>query len=331
MEQNILDTKTGKVNFADNSQLASLRISDPVLTTIAQGYTNEQMIASVLFPEITVQKRTGKFPAFGKEAFKIYNTKRALRGKVAKMEVVTGSVLMELNEHALGFMIDDAELEESSLTGDVNQLTGMRQKMVSDSLLVEREYNAALLATTSGNYAASNKQNGGTAWASSGDPVADIQVWKEAIRKKIGRYPNTIVFDVVAWNLFINNQKVIDRVKYTQIPFIDESFAANNLLKLPNVAVGKSLYGTGSTGGVGETPLTMNDIWSSVQAGNVILAHVENGYGVPSYGYCYTLQGYPVVSAYRDEGRRSNVYDEIKIYNDAITLADAGFLAYNIV
>jgi len=57
----------------------SLRIVDPVLTTIARGYKNAQLISEALFPVAPMDKEGGKVPQFGKEAFRIYKTERAPR------------------------------------------------------------------------------------------------------------------------------------------------------------------------------------------------------------------------------------------------------------
>ncbi len=315
----------GVTEFSD-SQLALLRVSDPVLTAIAQGYRNEEYVGSFLFPRVPSEKESGYFPAFGKEAFRIYTTKRPLRGEVTKMEVLTGRVQLTLTEHSLGFELDEREIKEFASTKD--QLVTMRQLMVSDALDLEREYAQAVLATTPGNFATANKKNGGTNWGSTGSPVTDIKVAREAIRQQIGRYPNVAIFDPTAWRLFTENADVKDRIKYTQRAIVTEDIAAS-LLEIPTVKVGRAVYGTGGPGGVGETALTMSDLWGSVQAGNVVLAHVGSGWGMPGFGYTYEKIGYPQVSSYYWQRTKSEVFEEQRIYDAAITLASAGYLIYN--
>ncbi len=61
--------------------LSNKRIVDPVLTEISRGYTNAALIGTNLFPVVSVTKEAGKIPQFNKEAFKIYNTERAIRAK----------------------------------------------------------------------------------------------------------------------------------------------------------------------------------------------------------------------------------------------------------
>jgi hypothetical protein len=45
------------------------RVIDPVLTTVAQGYQNAEMIATALFPVVPVPLRGGNVITFGKESF----------------------------------------------------------------------------------------------------------------------------------------------------------------------------------------------------------------------------------------------------------------------
>ena len=63
------------------STLQKKRVVDQVLTNIARGFFNASHLATKLFPMVSVTKEGGKIPQFTKEAFKIYNTERAIRAK----------------------------------------------------------------------------------------------------------------------------------------------------------------------------------------------------------------------------------------------------------
>ena len=60
-------------------RLKQLRIVDPVLTNIARGYRNAQFIGEALFPVVSVDKEGATIPKFGKEAFRLWETERAIR------------------------------------------------------------------------------------------------------------------------------------------------------------------------------------------------------------------------------------------------------------
>lgn len=323
---------TGQILEFGDSQLGALRIADPVLTTLAQGYRNEMMIWDTLFPTIPVSKESGKFPAFGQEAFLSYDTKRGLRQEVKKMEVKTGSVQLTLSEHALGFAID--KREEQEFAGTPEQLKTIRQMMVTDALDLEREIASATLALTNANYASANKKTGVTTWATTaGDPISDIIIGREAIRGQIGRYPNVAVFDPKAWRLFITSPTVRDYMKtrfQSNAGLLVTPELVAQVIEVQKVVIGRAVSGSGSSGGVGETALTMADVWSAPQAGNVVLAWVGNGFGVPGYGYTYSKLNYPQTTSYYWEPIKSTIYDEERIYDCAITLAKAGYLIYSI-
>ena len=56
---------------------SAARVVDPVLTSIAQGYKNSEMIASALFPTVNVPLRGGNIITFSKEDFMLYGSQRA--------------------------------------------------------------------------------------------------------------------------------------------------------------------------------------------------------------------------------------------------------------
>ena len=195
-----------------------------------------------------------------------------------------------------------------------------------DALELEREYSAAALATDTTLYAAANVITPAGAWGTSGvNPLVDTEAARNAIRAKIGRFPNQCVFSPTAWQIFINNDQIKDVIKYTQIGIMTEELAAR-LLRVDKVSVGNMVFGTGSGGGVDEADLTMGNIWEqNATTGNcVVFAWVGSGWGVPSYGYTYNLQGYPLVTSYRWEIIKSQLYDSQQNYNVAITKVDAG-------
>ena len=89
-------------------RLSNLRIVDPVLTNLSIGYSNADLVGDVLFPFVPVDKEGAKIPRFTKEAFKIYNTERALRAKSNRINPEDGdSLTVSLDEHDLEYLIGD--------------------------------------------------------------------------------------------------------------------------------------------------------------------------------------------------------------------------------
>jgi hypothetical protein len=326
------DGKPRIVEFGD-PVLAAARIQDPILTTQSQGFRNTDLIGDLFFPMVPTEKETGRFPAWGKEAWKLHFTKRSLRGEVAHMEAVQGYIKLEEDEHSLGFELDDREADEYAVGRESMMFT--RQTMVDDALALEREINRAIALTTYGNYNAGNYQSGsGFAWNASGDPITHFQAGREAIRAKIGKYPNVAAFDPTAWNKFRNNAAVRDRIKYSG-SFAERAMvslaAAAELLEVDQVVVGKAVYTGTIFPGAGETAAVTGDVWGAVQAGNAILAYRALGIMTPGFGMGAAKKGYPKTTSYRWERTKSWVYETEQIYADVVTLKDAAYLMYGIV
>lgn len=320
--------------FAD-AQLGLLRIADPVATSVVQGFTNADYVGDILFPSLRMEKETGRMPAFGKEVFVIpANIKRAIGEKVQRVNVQSGYVTMALSEYALGVAVENRERNEWA--GDPDMLVNGKLTVVSEKIALYRENLQATLATNSSNYATANKQDGsGLGWAGDGNPIVDMRKGWKAIRASIGRRPNVAWFTPQAWELFINNRKVLERIVYggAIIPATITEAMVASLLQVDKVIVAYAVNGTGTNtdGGVKKTGLTMGYVWEP--SGNAFagLAFVGKAAGIePSFGYTYERKNSPVVESYYDNTTKSQVWDYEHFFDPSITLAEAGYLIYNV-
>ena len=120
-------------------RLANLRIVDPILSALARGYIFPELACEALFPMVRVEKEAGKLPKFGKEAFRIYQTERALRAKSNRINPEEyGSIDVILAEHDLEYPIDyrerqEAESQQHWMNGD-----GPAALLIFDALLARR-------------------------------------------------------------------------------------------------------------------------------------------------------------------------------------------------
>jgi len=320
--------------FAANAELGLLRIADPVATALVQGFTNQELIGDKLFTPVRMAKESGRFPAFGKEAFIIpANIKRAIGQKVQRVQTQSGYVTQALSEYALGVAIENRERNEWAGTPDM--LLNMKLNAVTQKIALYREQLQATLATTAANYDTGLAVSGaGKAWETAGDPVKDMLDMQELILKKNGRFANKAFFSWGAWLLFINNSAVLNRIKYggTAIsPAQMSPAAAAQLLQVDEVLIGKAVYGYGSDGGVKKSAPTMAFAWDSVQANNAGLMIVGSGGGVESaFGYTWERINSPIVESYYDNATKSQVWDYEHFFDPAITLNSAGGFYYSL-
>lgn len=325
---------TGQSAEFSEAVLATLRVSDPAITDLVLGYKNQNMIRQFIFPEFPVEKEAGKLPGVGREGLQQWNLHRALQGKSNHMEFKTGSVSFELEEDSIGFMIDDREAEEWAVTRD--SLIAIRQRAVNTAIDIGQELGAATLVNTAGNYAAGAANSGAAFnWAGSGDPVKDWFTYiREPIRQQIGAYPNRAVFDPSGWKLFRTNEAVRAYASKYVSPggptavIITEQLAAI-ILEVEQVIVGRSVYVTSAAAGFGDT-VTTADIWGVVQTSNLAGFYSAVGIEEPTFGLKFIKRNYPQATSYRWEPQHSDVYETQHIYQQKITLKEAGALIYSI-
>lgn len=330
----LLDVK----EFASESQLSILRIADPVSTALVQGYSNSETIGDKLFTPVRMAKETGRFPAFGKEAFVIPgDIKRDVGGKVARISTQSGYVTMSLSEYALGVQLENRERNEWA--GSPDMLLTSKLMQVTQKIALYREKLQAVLATTYSNYASGLYASGASkAWGSTGDPVKDMLDLNWLIAKTNGRPGNVAWFSPAAWLLFINNAAVLNRIKYGGSPITPAQMstrAAAELLQVEEVLVGKAVYGTpslpGADGAVKKSALTMAFVWDSVQSSNAGIMIRGTGGGIePAFGYTWERMNSPVVESYYENATKSQVWDYEHFFDPAITLNTAGGIYYSI-
>lgn len=298
------------------------RVVDPVLTQVAQGYTNPEFVGMRLFPAVPVGQRGGKLISFGREDFALYATGRAPGAHTRRVNFGYSSGSYALEQHALEGVVPFEDLEEADAVPGID-LASVAIAKTQGIIGLRLEYAQAVLATTAGNYPAGNKVTlaGAQQWSDyttgTGDPAGDIETGKEAIRSKIGKRPNTLVVGPLVWAKLRNHPKLIDRIKYTGRDGLTTEMAAA-LFGLEEVLVGDAIYDNAGT---------FTDVWGKF----AVLAYTTTASlasrGTPTFGYTYRLGGYPLVEeAYQDRNAKSWVYPVTDEVSPVIAGSTAGYL-----
>lgn len=298
------------------------RVVDPVLSSVAQGYKNADMVGLNLFPPVPVAQRGGKIVVFGKEDFELYATGRAPGSATKRVQFTFGSASYALESHSLEGIVPMELMQEASAVPGID-LARVAINKVQNIIGLRLEVAQANLATTAGNYDSAHKNTaltGTTLWSdlSASDPIANIETAKDAIRQTIGRYPNTMIMGAQVLKSLRQHSKVIDRTKYTgrDVPTV-ELLAA--LFGVDRIFVGNAVYADATGAFV--------DVWGK----NVVLAYTDNSgiadMGSPSFGYTYRLDMYPIVEQpYQERNSKSWVYPVTDEVVPVIAGATAGYL-----
>jgi len=280
---------------------SQVRVVDPILTTVVQGYKNPEFVGDALFPAVPVAVSGGRVLEFGKESFIASNTRRAPGGPTKRISFGYEGKPYALENNSLEAPVPREWMRDASKVPGINLGT----RAVNLTMRVNRlnlEIEQAGLATNPANYPTANKVtlSGTDKWSDpAAKPVGIINEGKEAVRQAIGVYPNTLLLGPQAFTPLTECPAILERFKYTSSDSITADMLAG-LFQLNRVVVGTAVQSTEA--GV------MSDVWGNY----AVLAYVPpapSQMEEPSYGYTYTMEGHPMVETpYWDANAKSWVY-----------------------
>ena len=298
---------------------------DPVLMHLATGYTNSEFIGHALFPEVLVEKETGKIPIFTKESFRTRNTLRSMRANSNRLVTETASTTaFQLEEHDAEYPIDYRELTES----DMLSLEAHGANVTKDVIGLTIEKACADAAQTSGSYGSNTAEisSSNAKWTNythaDSVPLDNIETGKAAIRASIGRHPNTAVFGYESFKALKRHPSIIELIKYSALGVLTIDLL-KQLLDIENIFIGKAIY-------MNEAGTTV-DVWSD----NVILAHVsqtptaQRTIFEPNYGYTLRKKGFPQPDVRDEQGGKLHLVRNTDIVTVQMVGAVSGYLIEN--
>lgn len=301
------------------SRLQNVRIANPVLTELAQGYHNNELVGELLMPIVEIDKEAGTVPVFGREAFKIFNTLRQIRAKSNRIEPEDISALaVSLEEHDLEYPIDYREDHEAAFP-----LRRYALSVVQDAIALKREKQIADLALDATQYDASNKVllSGTSKFTdASSDPFGVFDDAIRAVTRTIGRKPNVCVIPGDVWAVLKTHPQLVEKVKYVQRGILTPQLFAE-LVGLDHVGIGEAVYS--------ETGTDVIDIWSKdiALAYSAVKARGEKGtIYEPSFGYSIRRKGSLVVDTYLEYGGKLEMVRCTDIIKPHLLGKSAGYL-----
>ena len=304
-------------------RLSKLRVVDPVLSALALGYSNAAFIGDQLLPFVNLDKEGGKIPRFGKDAFKVYATERALRAKSNRInpEDVDG-IDISLDEHDLEYPIDYREDAEAAFP-----LQAHATNRVVEGIRLRHEAMVASMTQNPANYPTGNKiALSGTDMFThpDSDPEGVVDDAKAAVRNKIVKEPNTMAIGYQAWRAMKRHPKLKAILSDTRSRLVQLA-DLREIFEIENIVVGKAVYSTDA----GVT----TDLWG----GNLVLAYVPTAAPAaagdapvrsayePSFGYTLRKKGNPVVDTRTEDGKLE-IIRNTDIFRPYMLGAEAGYL-----
>ncbi len=296
-----------------------VRVIDPILTNVAQGYIQPSFVGLSIFPAVPVEISGGQILQFGKEAFMQYNIRRAPGGVTKRIDFGYLGEKYALTNDSVECKLPFEWLRDAAVMPGID-LGTRAVKLGMNVVMLALEIEQASVALNAATYDNNHKITlAGTAkWSdNSSNPIADIDDYREAIRSSVGIYPNLLTLGPVAWKALRANPNVIDRFKYTNADSITEDMIAR-LFQIDKVQVGKTVQAADDG--------TMSDVWGNTALLSYSPTSVA-GAEQPSFGYTYTMNGHPLVEVpYQDRTVKSWLYPTTYERAPVVAAPQAGFL-----
>ena len=299
------------------------RVIDPVLSSIAQGYQNGDLVAQNLFPQVSVPLRGGNIITFGKEDFMLYGSARAPGTNTRRVQFGYSGGSYALTDYSLEGQVPIEVLQEGNAGPGIDH-AAMAVRKVSNIMALRLEKQSADIACTAGSYAAANKTTltSTAQWSDytgTSQPLQNIETAKEAIRASTGKRANTVVMGAAVFAKLRQHPVIVDRMKYTGRDIATTEIMAA-LMGVQRVVVGDAIYSN-------DAGTAFTDVWGKF----CVVAYTELGsvadMGAPSYGYTYNLNGYPLVEEpYYDRNSKSWVFPVTRAEAPVLASASAGYL-----
>lgn len=301
------------------------RVVDPILSNVARGYTNSELIGNIVCPVVPVNQRGGRIIVFNKEHFRIVTAGRAPGAQIPQKNFEYSDEKYAISQDAVAAKVTREEMEEAAAVPGLN-LQVMAVNQTLEQIRLTREYKQASVVRDASRYSAENKLTltGSSKWSDgSSSPAQQIRTGREAVRTKIGRYPKLLTLSATAFAALQEHPAILERFKYTSKEVITEEMLAK-LFQFEKVLVGAATYLDASG--------NMQDVWGD----DVIMSYSSIGnlptLGAPTAFCTYQLKGYPMVEqGYFDKGIQSwlyNVYDEAEPVASGV---DAAYILKDVV
>jgi len=262
---------------------SNIRVVDPVLSNLAFGYTNPGLVGMNLFPRVGVPAKAGKMLKFGKDAFRVMNTRRAPGSTTKRFTVGFADTNYSLESNALDCVVPKEWLHEQQKVPGLNfQRTSLDAVMQIEHNNLE--YQQASLARNADSYGTNNKVSlsGSDKWSdhANSDPIKDVKDGREAIRQKTGVYPNTMLIPADVHNDLCEHPKLLAKFRDDELKIMTVEHY-QKIFDIEKVVIGLATI-------VNQDAEDFVDVWSS----DVVMAYVPNvitSHAQMSYGYTYVL------------------------------------------
>jgi len=284
--------------------LDQVRVIDPILTQIAQGYKNAEGVATFFAPAVSMNVRAGRTLVFGKEAFAAQSFLRSPGSNIQKVSNEFGTRSFALRQEAISWSIAEEVAAEAKNGAAAIDLRAYAAKDAANRLMQSWEVQVAakvqdITQYESGNVLDLATYNGGADQFNS--PTSDVEVLMDAMKEQVRRqssvYPNKMVLSPDAFNALKRNKRIRD---FMQRGILVNEKSLAEIFGLDEIRVARRLKLNQETG-------KLENIYNNVAilfyhpsgATDGFTPALDANYGTPAFAYTYSLSGYPIATPER--------------------------------
>jgi hypothetical protein len=293
---------------------------DVQLTDVSVRYSNDNYIADKLFPVVMVPKKTGIMYKYDKANLKAASSIRTGVERAARVEYgLTKVTYGPLIEHALEEAIEWDIINEAvdPLDPKIDAVNN-----ISERMLVEKEIALAAKLGDTAVITQYETLGAGNQWNdyTNSDPFRDIEEGRITVQKNALKKPNTVFMGMDVWSVLKNHPGMLERVKYTQLPTLNEQLFKDLFPGIETVLIGEAMKNTAKDG---QTD-TLETIWGE----NFWIAYItpQPGIRTVSLGYTLTLNNGRYVDGWTEQEVKADFVRVNDYYEQYIVAAEAAFL-----
>jgi len=314
--------------------LQSTRVVNPVLTNVAHGFRQPEFVGSLAFPPVFVKKRKGKIIRFNEDELILHEMRRSPGANTLRVMGGWGSDDYEVFQDAIEEKLPMEHLEEAS-----DLPINMQKRSVLKAqrrIALRLEFDQLSLLGDNTGYPAANRivLSGTSQWTDRNNADLELQMdtAHNAVLDGCGLMANTGIFSLKAYQAARRwvREKFYRNVKVDQIG-LGEVLAAFNLIRGGIVAAKYKLPNS-------TTKLHMldNKAWIGYVPNNgtpqgSMMPSADSSIDTPSFGYTYTLEGYPIAETpYEERNPKSWMFPVTAERQPVLTGMGAGYLWENV-
>lgn len=182
---------------------------DMLLTEVSNRVSPEGYIADQLLTPLPVRQWSGSIAQYNKDNLVVHNTLASPDAPFNRINIsIEKTVGYQLGLHGLETFVTRADKDNRILPFDAVE---DRMLLLSDAMKIAEEVQIAAVfqdptvITNNVTLAGASQYDHSTG----GDPINDFKEAREAVRRKIGRYPNMCIVPAAVWSVLESNPKIL--------------------------------------------------------------------------------------------------------------------------